>query len=144
MLSKLFARLLALLKKRPSIPPPPPLLSEEDYMSNGVFRRVDSENPSDWDSKIKDEAGTDMKEIVFDPSKHIVAAEKFSMREVLDGLMDKMKDDAVALLSKLVEDKKIAEFRVAPIGAVVTQEYKPARISVTIDATGKVVDAQQG
>jgi hypothetical protein len=114
-------------------------------MSGKVFRRIDSQNPADWDSKIiKDEAKSDMKEIQFDPSKHVVATPDFSMRDTLDGLMDKMKDDAVELLTKLVNDKKIAEFRVAPIGATVMQDYKPGRISLTIDATGKVVDAQQG
>jgi hypothetical protein len=114
-------------------------------MSEPVFRRIDSQDSISGDSKIiKDEAKVNMKEIQFDPSKHIVASQDFSMREVIDSVVDKMKDEAIQLLDKLVSEKKIAEFRIAPIGATVTQDYKPGRISLTVDASGKVVDAQQG
>ena len=136
-----------LLKKGVSRGEPPTLSLEEvsvPVKTEKIFRRIDSEDPSDWDSKIKDDAMKEMKEIKFDPAKHIVASNNNSIRDVLDQLMDKMKDEAVELLNNFVREKKIAEFRVAPIGAVVTQDFKAGRVSITIDASGKVVDAQQG
>ena len=111
---------------------------------DSMFKRIDAEQVSDTDVKFTDEVGSKMKEIVFDAEKHIVATKDFTMRDVLDALMDKQKVDALEELNKLVSEKKISDFRVSPIGVVVTQDYRPSRISITVDATGKVVDAQQG
>lgn len=144
MLLRLLEKLWSPLKRRASADQSPPLPLHEDSMSGKIFRRVDSEDPSDWDSKLKDEANEDMKEIQFDANKHTVASDGTFMRDVLDKLMDKVKDEAVSMLGDLVSAKKIVEFRVSPIGAVVTQDYKPGRVSITVDASGKVVDAQHG
>jgi hypothetical protein len=106
-----------------------------------MFKRVDT---NVQEPEVKEEMKSEMKEIVYDAAKHMVVGKNFSMRDTLDGLMGKLKDEVVDSLKKLVADNQITEYRVAPIGSVVTQDYKPSRISVFIDADGKVIDAQQG
>lgn len=125
------------LKKDASIPSANKIRSVEVFM----FKRVGEEAS---DAKVVDEMKMDMKEIVYDKAKHAVMGNTFSMRDTLDSLVGKLKDEVTEALKKLVSDNQITEYRVAPLGAVVTQDYKPSRISVFLDADGKVIDAQQG
>ena len=109
-----------------------------------MFKRSNNEDDQKDTQGVVNVATSEMKEVKYDPSKHVVSDNSFKMKTVLDSLMGKMKSEAQALLDSLVSDKKISEYRIAPIGVVVTQDYKPSRVSIMLDADGKVIDAQQG
>jgi vacuolar-type H+-ATPase subunit E/Vma4 len=110
-----------------------------------MFKRINSETSTEQESSIiKDEANKGMKEIIFDADKHAVKSTNSTVRDMIRNLLDKSKQEAKELLEKMVADKQISEFRLAPIGAALTQDYRPDRVSVTFDATGKVVEAELG
>jgi hypothetical protein len=112
---------------------------------NKTMARISEEisDPEVSSEPLIDDAKIEMKEVLFDATKFLVAKASNLSAEA-QSLIDKMKGEAEELLKKLSADKKISEFRIAPIGATLTQDYKADRITALTDHTGKVVDAYQG
>jgi hypothetical protein len=112
------------------------------------IKRVDDSIQEEVASQEEAKAGKvehrEMREIKFDPTKHFISPKDSDTADIIDPLLSMLKDEAASFLTKLVSDKKISEFRIAPIGASTTDDFKPGRVSALVDATGKIVSASFG
>ncbi len=96
-----------------------------------MFKRADQESAME---KVE------MKEVQFDATKHFVgqAPERVSER-----FLDLLRSEAEALAKDLVTQGLIKTFRLVPIGAALTTDAVRGRLTLALDATGKVVSADQ-
>ncbi len=82
----------------------------------------------------------EMKEIQFDEKKHFVGG---TTEKVTERFLDLLRSEAQALAEKLVAESVIKTFRIVPIGAALTMDSVRGRLTLTTDASGKVVSAEQ-
>ncbi len=82
----------------------------------------------------------EMKEIQFDETKHFVQKEA---PRVAERFLDMLRAEAAALAQQLISEGIIKTVRLIPIGAAVTMDSVPGRLTLSLDSSGKVVSADQ-
>ena len=95
---------------------------------------------------IVDEAknNPEIPQVKFSEDRMVILKSDTTLSDSIRNLLGKVKGEAQEVLGQLKTEKKISEFRFMPLGAVTAMDYKPNRVTLTVDTKGFVVSADLG
>lgn len=94
------------------------------------------------DDVTVEESGTT--KVEFNAENLLVVKPETNLKETLISLLGKLKDEVRGSLEELKIAKKITDFRLAPLGSAFTGDFVSGRVTLTYDANGRVVTADEG